>query len=60
MNIVIGIWAFFIVGWIINVVQVAMSIPASMELITPFWLIKGAAVFLGPIGSIFGWVGLFQ
>jgi hypothetical protein len=60
MKTIIGIWAFFIVGWIINVVQVAMSIPATMDLITPFWIVKGISIFLGPVGSIFGYVGLFQ
>jgi hypothetical protein len=57
---IIGIWAFFVVGAIINLVQVLISIPDTVDMITPFWLIKGISIFLGPVGSIFGYVGLFQ
>lgn len=59
--IVIGVWMFLIVGWIVNLVDVIVTVAgvSSIGEITPFTLFQIISIFLGPIGSIVGYVSLF-
>lgn len=59
--IVIGVWVFLIVGWIINLVDVIVTVAgiSTIAEIAPFTLFQIISIFLGPIGSIVGYVSLF-
>jgi hypothetical protein len=57
-----GICIFFLLGAFLNIYQVvtgflALGVVGEMS---GLLLIKTIAIFCGPLGSIFGWVGLFS
>lgn len=54
----IGIWLFFIVGWVINIVTFATDFTTLSEL-TGFQVIQVISIFMGPVGSIVGYISLF-
>lgn len=53
------IWILFIVGWVANIIQVISSIPATFGEMTPMFAIKCISIFIAPLGSVLGWVGMF-
>lgn len=59
--VVINLWLFFVVGWIINLVDVIITVAgiSTIAEIAPFTLFQIISIFLGPIGSIVGYVSLF-
>lgn len=54
------VWLFFVVGWIANIVQIFMQMPATLGEATPFWIAKIVCIFVAPVGGILGWIGFFQ
>lgn len=59
------LWIFYIllyilaiVGWIINLVSVVVTASASASVSTLF-IVKVVGIFLFPLGSVLGIVGLF-
>jgi len=52
------LWVFAI-GWVANVVQFFQQMPAVIGEATPFWIVKGICIFLAPVGSVLGWLGMF-
>ena len=59
------LWIFYIllyilaiVGWIINLVSVVVTASASASVSTLF-IVKVIGIFLFPLGSVLGIVGLF-
>lgn len=60
--ILLGLWLAGIVGWVLNVYQVIVGF-INLEVfseISGYLVIKTVCIFLGPVGSVLGWVGLFQ
>lgn len=55
----IGLWLTLVVGCIANIYQVAVMAYAATPVSTLF-IAKIAAIFLGPVGSIFGLIGMFN
>lgn len=55
----LALWTTLIVGWLANIWQVAVMAYASAP-VTTLFIAKIVAIFLGPVGSIFGLVGLFN
>lgn len=58
---ILGIWLFFIVGGCLNIYQVIVSwigLEAVAEA-SGYLIVKTVSIFLGPVGSIWGWVELF-
>ena len=45
-----AIWLFGIVGYILNIVQIAQA-----DVITGMVAIRVAGIFLAPVGAILGW-----
>ena len=57
---IIIIWLAFVIGWIANLWQVvAALVSSSWAEITPFLVLKIVAIFLGPVGSVLGYIGMF-
>jgi hypothetical protein len=54
------IWLAGVIGWCLNIYQIFKLMPATMGEATPFWVAKCVCVFLAPVGSVLGYVGLFQ
>ncbi|UTS52066.1 hypothetical protein [Synechococcus phage BUCT-ZZ01] len=54
----IGIWLFFIVGWIINIVTFVTGF-TTLGGLTGFQIMQVISIFLGPVGSIMGYISLF-
>ena len=54
-----GIWLLGASGWIANIVQIFNTMPETLSGVTPMFVAKAVCVFLPPIGSILGWVGMF-
>lgn len=58
---VIIIWVAAIVGWIANIVQLATgwgAIALSGWTIMP--ILKIVGIFVAPLGSILGWIGILN
>lgn len=54
------IWLAFVIGWIANIWQVISAlVNSSWAEITPFVVLKIVAIFLGPVGSVLGYIGMF-
>jgi hypothetical protein len=53
-------WLVAIVGWTLNIVQVFKLMPATFGEATPFWAAKVVCIFVPIVGSVMGYVGLFQ
>ena len=61
-GVILLIWLAFIVGWILNIVQIFKQMPATLAGfadMAPMYFAKIICVFIAPIGSILGYVGLF-
>ncbi len=54
-----SLWVAFLIGWIANIYQVFANIPATFGEMTPFYVIKAVCIFVAPIGSVLGWIGMF-
>lgn len=50
------------IGWVANICQViaGMTLLKSITSMSGLLLFKTVAIFLGPVGSIFGLVGMFH
>lgn len=60
--IILGLWLVGVVGAILNIYQVIVGF-INLEVfaeISGYLVIKAICIFLGPVGSVLGWVGLFQ
>lgn len=60
--VILGLWLAGIVGWVLNTYQVIvgfMSLEALADA-SGYLIAKTICIFLGPVGSVFGWIGLFQ
>ena len=55
----LGIWLLGAFGWVANIVQIFNTMPETLSGATPMFVAKTVCVFLPPIGSILGWVGMF-
>lgn len=55
----IAVWGFFLIGWIANIAQVFIHMPATFAAMTPMFIAKVVCIFAAPVGSILGWVGMF-
>ena len=53
------LWIAFGIGWIANIVQVFQQMPAAFGDATPMWIAKIVCIFIAPVGSILGWIGMF-
>ena len=53
------IWLAFIVGWILNIVQIFQHMPEKFGDATPIFVAKCICVFIAPVGSVLGYIGLF-
>lgn len=51
--IIVAIWIAFIVGWIINLVEVIKLAIAAVP-VTTLFIVKIVGVFVAPLGSILG------
>ncbi len=51
--IVIGLWLTFVIGWIINLVDV-IQLAIAESPVTTFFIVKCVGVFFAPLGSIIG------
>jgi hypothetical protein len=58
-GIILIIWLAFIAGWILNIIQIFQMMPAKFGDATPMFVAKCVCVFVAPIGSVLGYVGLF-
>jgi hypothetical protein len=58
-GIVLMIWAIFAIGWVLNIVQIFSTMPAKFGDATPMFVAKIVCVFIAPVGSVLGYVGLF-
>jgi hypothetical protein len=45
-----------VVGWVGNIVQIAMALTDPL---TGLFLVKCIGVFLAPLGVLLGWIGFF-
>lgn len=55
------LWAAALVGWILNICQVAYSVFAVTAIgdIPPYVILKIVGIFIAPLGSVLGFIGLF-
>jgi hypothetical protein len=62
VTVVVGLWFFFLVGAFLNIYQVILGFLALevVSEISNILIIKTILILFGPVGSIFGWVGLFS
>lgn len=60
LSVFAAIWAFFVIGWIANVVQVIGAAPAELTEATTWWLLKVVFIFLAPAGGVAGWIDMFS
>ena len=61
MTIITVIWMVFLVGYVANIVQVIQgfaALPAIGE-VSGYLFIKAVAIFMGPVGSVLGFVDMF-
>jgi hypothetical protein len=58
-GIVLMIWLVFIFGYVANIVQIVQTMPPSLAETTPMWIVKSAGIFVAPVGSVLGYIGLF-
>lgn len=49
-------WIALAVGWVANVIQIAITSNFELSGIT---IIKVIGIFVPPLGSVMGWVGFF-
>jgi len=59
VGIVALIWLVFAIGWVLNIIQIFQQMPATLGAATPMWLAKIVCIFVAPVGSVLGYVGLF-
>jgi hypothetical protein len=52
------IWATMIIGWIVNIIQL-VSIAMNSGALTLLVVLKIVGVFIAPLGSILGIIGMF-
>lgn len=52
--VVLLIWVFGVIGWIMNIVQLA-----AVSSVTGWAILKGVGIIVGPLGSILGYINLF-
>ena len=50
--IVIGVWLFFVIGWIINIVKIIGQFDLA---ITGLMVVRMIGVFVAPLGGVIGW-----
>lgn len=55
------IWLVIIIGWVLNIWQVAVGLMALplISQISGMLVLKLICVFIAPVGGVLGWVGLF-
>lgn len=53
------IWLAFIIGWILNIVQIVHQMPERIGDATGMLVFKIICVFVAPVGSVLGYIGLF-
>jgi len=55
------VWLLFVIGWIANIVQVAVGLMAleTISTMSGFMILKIISVFIAPVGAVLGWVGMF-
>jgi hypothetical protein len=53
--------AFFIIGGLLNIFQAIISVTSVETLgdMPPVLVMKIITIFMGPVGSIWGWIDLF-
>lgn len=59
-GIILLVWLVFAAGWCLNIYQVVKLMPATFGEAPPYWVFKIVCIFLAPVGSVLGYVGLFQ
>lgn len=52
----VAVWVFGVVGWVANIVQIVSMIA---DPVTGLLIIKCVGVFLAPLGSVLGIIGMF-
>ncbi len=52
-------WLTMVAGWIMNIIQVGMNLPDTLNAISPMTMFKLVGVFVAPLGAILGWIGVF-
>jgi hypothetical protein len=52
-------WLVAIAGWIMNIIQVGYGLPSTIGEMTPMLIFKIVGIFVAPLGSILGWIGVF-
>lgn len=60
VGVMLLVWAAFVIGWILNIYQVFKTMPATFADMAPFYVAKVVCIFIAPVGSVLGWIGLFQ
>ena len=54
--VIISIWLVGVIGWVLNGVQIVHTLDMP---ITGLFILKCIGIFVAPLGSVLGWVGLF-
>jgi hypothetical protein len=59
----LGLFLFFFIGWIINIISVIMQFSGetinSIGDASIFLIFQSIGIFIAPVGSILGWISLF-
>ena len=58
-GIILLVWLVLVTGWVANIAQIVMQMPATLGEATPMWVFKIVTIFMGPVGSIMGYIGMF-
>ena len=54
--VIISIWLVGVIGWVLNGVQIVHTLDMP---ITGLFILKCIGIFVAPLGSVLGCVGLF-
>lgn len=61
-TIAVGIWLFGLIGWILNLVWLVQDVTGQalgqLE-VTGMLILQVVGVFIAPLGSILGYIGIF-
>lgn len=60
VDVILLIWLGMVLGWCLNIYQVVSMMPSTFGEMTPFWVFKIVSILVAPVGSVLGYVGLFQ
>ena len=53
-------WLAAVIGWVVNLVQLANMLPDKFSDIATLAVLKLIGVFVAPLGAILGWLHLFS